>query len=253
MAYSDLERMNATERLQLSKEIIEDNSYYSSMPVDYGYEGLYIDWLARKITYDEFAEGVQKLADMNTDWYDILFRNSFTHAHSLSLSGGKEGTRYYASLGYDDTQSTAIKNYSRRFTATAKVNSWLLKDKLYMNFQVNASTKNTLGFHSSVNPNTYAYNTSRAIPCYNDDGSLFFYDMYKSTYSSYGNVVYYNILNEMGETGQSGRVNQLSSQLNLEWNIWRGIKYKLQLSYQPFDEKELGDRRFVLRDKYKRV
>ena len=180
MAYSDLERMNATERLQLSKEIIEDNSYYSSMPVDYGYEGLYIDWLARKITYDEFAEGVQKLADMNTDWYDILFRNSFTHAHSLSLSGGKEGTRYYASLGYDDTQSTAIKNYSRRFTATAKVNSWLLKDKLYMNFQVNASTKNTLGFHSSVNPNTYAYNTSRAIPCYNDDGSLFFYDMYKS-------------------------------------------------------------------------
>ena len=71
MAYSDLERMNATERLQLSKEIIEDNSYYSSMPVDYGYEGLYIDWLARKITYDEFAEGVQKLADMNTDWYDI--------------------------------------------------------------------------------------------------------------------------------------------------------------------------------------
>ena len=74
MAYSDLERMNATERLQLSKEIIEDNSYYSSMPVDYGYEGLYIDWLARKITYDEFAEGVQKLADMNTDWYDILFR-----------------------------------------------------------------------------------------------------------------------------------------------------------------------------------
>ena len=36
----------------------------------------------------------------------------------------------------------------------------------------------------------------------------------------------------MGETGQSGRVNQLSSQLNLEWNIWRGIKYKLQLSYQ---------------------
>lgn len=89
-----------------------------------------------------------------------------------------------------------------------------------------------MGFHSSVNPNTYAYNTSRAIPCYNDDGSLFFYDTYKSTYSSYGNVVYYNILNEMGETGQSGRVNQLSSQLNLEWNIWGGIKYKLNLSYQ---------------------
>lgn len=122
MAYSDLERMNATERLQLSKEIIEDNSYYYSMPVNYGYEGFYIDWLARKITYEEFAEGVQKLADMNTDWYDILFRNSFTHTHALSLSGGNEGTRYYMSVGYDDTQSTAIKNYSRRFTMSAKLN-----------------------------------------------------------------------------------------------------------------------------------
>ena len=59
------------------------------MPVDYGYEGLYIDWLARKITYDEFAEGVQKLADMNTDWYDILL-DSFLHAHSLSLSGERK-------------------------------------------------------------------------------------------------------------------------------------------------------------------
>ena len=39
----------------------------------------------------------------------------FTHTHALSLSGGNEGTRYYMSVGYDDTQSTAIKNYSRRF------------------------------------------------------------------------------------------------------------------------------------------
>ena len=232
MAYSDLERMNATERLQLSKEIIEDNSYYYSMPVNYGYEGFYIDWLARKITYEEFAEGVQKLADMNTDWYDILFRNSFTHTHALSLSGGNEGTRYYMSVGYDDTQSTAIKNYSRRFTMSAKLNSWLLKEKLYLSFQANVSTKNTLGFHSSVNPNTYAYNTSRAIPCYNEDGSLYFYDTYNRYYRDWGNYIYYNILNEMGETGQSGRVNSISSQMNLEWNIWGGLKYKLHLSYQ---------------------
>ena len=232
MSYADLERMNASERLQLSKEIIEDNSAYSSMPVEYGYEGLYMKWISREITYEEFTNGVQKLADMNTDWYDILFRNSFTHAHSLSLSGGSDGTRYYTSFGYDDTQSTAIKNYSRRFTATAKVNSWLLKEKLYLSFQANVSTKNTLGFHSSVNPNTYAYNTSRAIPCYNEDGSLYYYDTYNRYYRDWGNYIYYNILNEMDETGQSGRVNQLSSQLNLEWNIWRGLKYKLQLSYQ---------------------
>lgn len=232
MAYSDLERMNASERLQLSREIIEDNAYYSDTPVGYGYEGLYMQWISREIGYDDFVTGVNKLAKMNTDWYDILFRNSFSHSHSLSLSGGSEGTRYYVSFGYDDTQSTAIKNYSRRFTGTAKLNSWLVPNKVYMGFQVNASTKNTVGFHTSVNPNTYAYNTSRAIPCYNDDGSLYFYDTYNPYYRSYGNYIYYNILNEMGETGQAARVNSLTAQLNFEWNIWGGIKYKLAASYQ---------------------
>lgn len=232
MSYGDLERMNAAERLQLSKEIIEDNAAYSSMPVDYGYEGLYMKWLNREITYAEFTGGVQQLAEMNTDWYDILFRNSFTHSHSLSLSGGSQGTRYYTSFGYDDTQSTALKNYSRRFTASAKVNSWLVKDKLYLSFQTNVSTKNTLGFHASVNPNTYAYNTSRTIPCYNEDGSLYFYDTYNRYYRDWGNYISYNALHELDETGQSGRVNQLSSQFNLEWNIWGGLKYKLHLSYQ---------------------
>lgn len=232
MSYGDLKRMNAAERLQLSKEIIGDNAAYSSMPVDYGYEGLYMKWLNRDISYAEFAGGVQQLADMNTDWYDILFRNSFTHSHSLSLSGGSQGTRYYTSFGYDDTQSTALKNYSRRFTASAKVNSWLVKDKLYMSFQTNVSTKNTLGFHESVNPNTYAYNTSRAIPCYNEDGSLYFYDTYNRYYRDWGNYIYYNALHELEETGQQGRVNQFSSQFNLEWNIWGGLKYKLHLSYQ---------------------
>ena len=232
MSYDDLERMNATERLQLSKEIIEDNAYYNAMPVDYGYEGLYMQWINREISYDDFTSGVQKLAEMNTDWYGILFRNSFSHTHSLSISGGSEGTRYYASFGYDDTQSTAHRNYSRRFTASAKVNSWLVQNKLYLAFQMNFSTRNALGFHTSVNPNTYAYNTSRAIPCYNEDGTLFFYDTYDYNYASYGNILTYNILNEMGETGERGRTNSLSTSFNLEWNIWGGLKYKLNFSYQ---------------------
>ncbi len=234
ISYKDLRRMNATERLQLSEEIIDDAAYYSQMPVGYGYEGLYMNYIRRKITYDDFSSGVQKLAKMNTDWYDILFRNSFTNSHSVSLSGGNDGTRYYASFGYDDTQSTAIKNYSRRFTTMAKINSWIIKNKLYIGFQVNASTRKTLGFHSSVNPNTYAYNTSRAIPAFNDDGSRFLYNSNSGSYSKYGDIIYYNILNEMDQTGQDARVNSITAQLNLQWNIWGGLKYKLQASYQNY-------------------
>lgn len=105
---------------------------------------------------------------------------------------------------------------------SAKLNSWLLKEKLYLSFQANVSTKNTLGFHSSVNPNTYAYNTSRAIPCYNEDGSLYFYDTYNRYYRDWGNYIYYNILNEMGETGQSrtSEFNIFTDEFGMEYLGW---------------------------------
>ena len=40
-----------------------------------------------EITRSEFDAGVKELKEMNTDWYKLLFRNSFSHSHTLSLSG----------------------------------------------------------------------------------------------------------------------------------------------------------------------
>ena len=43
---------------------------------------------------------IEDLASQTTDWVDILFRNSFSMSHHLSLSGGKEEFTYYLSFGY---------------------------------------------------------------------------------------------------------------------------------------------------------
>ena len=42
------------------------------------------------------------MAGTNTDWFDLLFQNSFSHKHSLSLSGGSEKIQNRTSLGYTD-------------------------------------------------------------------------------------------------------------------------------------------------------
>src|SRR5690606_5694920 len=107
ISYGDLNLMNAGERIKLAQEIMEDQIPYSRVPRRLGYEGLYLDYLDKTISYDEFQKGVHNMAINNTDWYDILFRNSVTNNHSINLSGGSDGTTYYGSLGYTDAQGAA--------------------------------------------------------------------------------------------------------------------------------------------------
>lgn len=52
---------------------------------------------------------ISDLASQTTDWVDILFRNSFSMSHHLSLSGGKEEFTYYLSFGYSNEKGT-MKN-----------------------------------------------------------------------------------------------------------------------------------------------
>ena len=41
------------------------------------------NYCGKEVTLEEMNKEYEKLARMNTDWFDILFRNSFNHSHSL--------------------------------------------------------------------------------------------------------------------------------------------------------------------------
>lgn len=41
-----------------------------------------------------------RYANANTDWFDLLFKNSFVQEHSLSVSSGTEKTQNYSSVSY---------------------------------------------------------------------------------------------------------------------------------------------------------
>ena len=40
---------------------------------------------------------IQRLGQTNTDWFKLLTRNSFSHNHNLSISGGSEKIVYNVS------------------------------------------------------------------------------------------------------------------------------------------------------------
>lgn len=92
-----------------------------------GYENALNNLYAGVYTQSEFDKSVQEMASMNTDWFDILCHNSFSHDHSISVSGGSDKIRYYASLGYTD-QDDVIKNTkNRRYTGMAKLDIQLMR------------------------------------------------------------------------------------------------------------------------------
>jgi hypothetical protein len=41
----------------------------------------------RSIDEKEFSQYLQRLETVNTDWFDLLTRNSISQSHNLSLSG----------------------------------------------------------------------------------------------------------------------------------------------------------------------
>lgn len=66
-----------------------------------GYEGALDSYYKGLSTYDEFVENVKWYETVNTDWFDILTRDTYSHDHTFGVSGGNDDIRYYVSIGYN--------------------------------------------------------------------------------------------------------------------------------------------------------
>ena len=230
--YRRLYLMDAGERVQLSKDLLDSRLSYTRKDFNLGYEMLKAQYDAKKLTRSQFDAAVTEMIDRNTDWFDLLFRNAVTQNHTLSLSGGNESTTYYSSVGASISQGTAREEVSKRYTATLKVNSWI-SPKVYIGFQLNGSITDNQGYHSSFNPDSYARETARTIPAYNADGSLFFYRPYESfSTSNMANQTYaFNALHESQTTGNYADLASLTGLMNFVWKIYDGLRYEMTGSY----------------------
>lgn len=224
-SYNDLNRMNSQERIDVSKEIVEKGLKYDMAPAHVSYEGALYDFYAKNITYSEFHERVKSLEEQNTDWLDILFRNSVSQKHNLSISGANEKTNYYFSGGFTNSNGTFKENDLNQYNATMKLNS-KLTEKLSVGLQLRASASKRKYQHSSIDPFQYAYQTSRAISSHNDDGSLSFYN------KSQGHEVplQYNILNELDNSERSIENQSIHFVANLNYEILTDLNFRSVVS-----------------------
>ncbi|SDL65985.1 TonB-linked outer membrane protein, SusC/RagA family [Pedobacter sp. ok626] len=228
-SYSDksVNMMNSKDRIAFSRDLIEKRIDYPAINSWVGYEGALKDFYSGQISYDEMVQKVGYYERLNTDWFDILTRNAISNKHTLTASGGSNGFNYYSSLGFNNETGSIRGENNRQYTANIKVNGIQKRLTYQVGLQANKIDKNYTP--SDINIMGYAYNTSRAVPAYNENGSLWYYDR-KSNPNSL-DYVPFNIISDRDNSYE--RLNSSGINLNtqLGYRVSNPLKVGLIFGY----------------------
>jgi TonB-linked SusC/RagA family outer membrane protein len=222
LTYEKMNLMNSRERIAVSREMYERRLYGSRGVEGVGYEYELKRYLNKEISYDDFNARVKALEELNTDWFDILYQAPVSHNHGLNLSGGTNNFSYYASAYTRQNRGTAKGNDSRSYGASLRIDA-RVNDRLSTTARVSASYSATNGFYT-IDPYSYATRSSRAIPCFDENGDRFFYKKDAQGYL-------YNILNEIDNTGNKNEERGASFSMNLRYDLFAGTRLESIFSY----------------------
>ena len=225
--YTDrgLNLMNSKERVDVSREMMERGvrytGSYNSFSDWFGYEKAYLDYFKYgKISYDEFKRLSAYYETLNTDWFDLLCRDAFSHNHSLSISGGSAGARYYASFSYADDQGEIRGEMNKRYTGSVRFT--VQHKRLQLQFGASGNVQDKSYNPSELGVMNYGYSMTRAVPIYNEDGTYYTYE--KGDYP-------FNILQEMKESEYTISSKSASINGQVQYRILDDLKIVGTASY----------------------
>ena len=120
-----------------------------------------------------------------TDWMDAIFRTGSLEHYALSLSGGSEVMKGFASFAYDNDKGIMLNTYSRKFSAKGNMDfqiaKWLkLSERVtyeYKNGQGNIGTG-----HEGVLNQAVFFPRSATVYDYDKSGNLMTDDQGKPLY-----------------------------------------------------------------------
>ena len=209
--------MNSQERMRFSRELVAQHYQFPNDMSMVGYEGLITKLYNHEIDIQQFDQEVAKLETVNTDWFDLLTRNSLSHQHTISISGGSEEARYYASIGYNRDNDVIGDDNNERYTATLNLDA-NLTPWLTASLSMNGNVSSRDYYQNELAPMQYAYKTTRALPAFDEKGEYYFYQRKYNNYTYYN----FNILNELENSsyGQEGSALTVNANLQFKFTNW---------------------------------
>jgi len=178
-----------------------------------------------EIRHDENSMNafLRKAEYQNTDWFDLLFKDSVMQNHSVSISGGTEKSRFYTSASIMNdpgwTLASNVERYTFNANAVTDISKTLRFTLLTQDSYRKQKAPGTLSQEVDVvsgqvkrnfdiNPYSYALNTSRTI------------DPNESTTRNYAT---FNIFDELDNNYIDLSVLDVKFQAQLEWKPLNGL------------------------------
>lgn len=181
---------------------------------------------------------LKRYADANTDWFDVLFKNSLLQEHSLSYTSGNAKSQTYASTSFTNDGGQTLGDQVKRYTANLRTN-FKLSDKFSAELLFNGSVRDqrtpgtlnggtnptTGGFSREfdINPFSYAMNTSRLMTPYDTNGD---YEYFRRNFAPF------SILNELENNYIELGLNEMKTQVGIKYKIIPQLTYSVDGSYR---------------------
>lgn len=200
-SYADYNIMNSSQQMSVLGELDRKGILTSDIlsKPDYGVYGKMYDLInvpdangnfALENTVAAKSAFLKRYAVANTDWFDELFRNSFSQEHSLSISSGTDKSQSFFSTSFYHDNGWTIADDVKRYTLNFR-NNYNFSDRLTAGFITVGSVRQqrapgalsrvsnpVTGEYDrdfDINPFSYSLNTSRTMTAYDENGNLEYY------------------------------------------------------------------------------
>ena len=235
--------MNSVEQMSVLSELDRKGALTTNIleTGNYGVYGKFYDLVNTPLPGGGFAQQntieakrnyLLRYAKANTDWFDILFRQSFIQEHSLSIASGTEKLQSFFSTSFYKDNGWTLADNVKRYTLNFR-NNYTLSDKFTVGFLTTGSyrqqqatgtvsrRRNVVngGFERDfdINPFSYSLNSSRVLTAFDENGEREYFTR---------NFAPFNILTEL--ENNSIKINVIDLKLQGE----AGYKFTKQLKYE---------------------
>ncbi|MXV17342.1 SusC/RagA family TonB-linked outer membrane protein [Hufsiella ginkgonis] len=125
-----------------------------------------------ELAYDPLMPANYYNYSNNSNWIDAITQLGYSHDHSLSMQGGGEKARYYASVGYLGQQGTTIGTDLSRITTKINLDYNVSSRIRFRSDFTYTHVNNTLNYSGSIRNIAYTKMPNMAIYSYDEYGNL---------------------------------------------------------------------------------
>lgn len=249
-SYSQFDIINSYDQMSIYAELERKGLINYALIKNYSNSGIYGNLSNALVSWNPDGTPVventsearraylERYVYQNTDWFDVLFKNSFMQEHSLSGTTGNDKAQMYYSTSYLRDAGWTVGSAVSRYTANVR-GTFNINDKLSFGLITTGSIRDqlapgTLGQDTNpltgvvardfdINPFSYAMNSSRTIAPYTQDGRYEYVTM---------NYAPFNILEELENNYMEVNMIDLKVQGEAKYNIFDKLVYNFAGAYR---------------------